>query len=184
MAYRADDTAESDSPHDRDRVGSDGRWTRLPVSACTDQRSLPRNRHLALILAESNSNTTEDQPMWRTSSGERTLHGAEARLFAEALLSLLDEAHTDQLYDYQLGLSCFDNLTYGQKVYVLATYKYDGSLSLMSYGASGRSVNPAYFQVETVVKIVWHIFLEWHFRKNCIPTCGAHCPPFRPPKTA
>jgi len=30
--------------------------------------------------------------MWRTSCGERTLHGAEARLFAEALLSLLDEA--------------------------------------------------------------------------------------------
>ena len=49
------------------------------------------------------------------------MHGAEALLFAEALLSLLDEAHTDQLYDYQLGLSCFDNLTYGQKVYVLAT---------------------------------------------------------------
>ena len=48
------------------------------------------------------------------------MHSAEARLFAEALLSLLDEAHTDQLYDYDLGLSCFDNLTYGQKVFVLA----------------------------------------------------------------
>ena len=59
--------------------------------------------------------------MWRTSCGERTLHGAEARLFAEALLSLLDDAHTDQLYDYDLGLPCFDNLTYGQKICVLAT---------------------------------------------------------------
>jgi hypothetical protein len=58
--------------------------------------------------------------MWRTSSGERTLQGAEARLFAEALLSLLDEAYTDQLYDYDLGLPCFDNLTYGQKIAVLA----------------------------------------------------------------
>ena len=35
--------------------------------------------------------------MWRTSCGQRTLHGAEARLSAEALLSLLDEAHTDDL---------------------------------------------------------------------------------------
>ena len=59
--------------------------------------------------------------MWRTSCGERTLHGAEARLFAETLLSLLDEAHTDQLYDYELGLPCFDNLAYGQKVSVLHT---------------------------------------------------------------
>lgn len=59
--------------------------------------------------------------MWRTSCGERTLHGAEARLFAEALLSLLDDAHTDQLYDYELGLPCFNNLTYGQKICVLAT---------------------------------------------------------------
>jgi len=58
--------------------------------------------------------------MWHTSGGDRTLHGAEARLFAEALLSLLDEADTDQLDDYDLGLPCFDNLTYGQKVFVLA----------------------------------------------------------------
>ena len=64
---------------------------------------------------------TEDEPMWRTSCDERTLHGAEARLFAEALLSLLDEAQSDQLYDYDLGLACFDSLTYGQKVSVLAT---------------------------------------------------------------
>jgi len=58
--------------------------------------------------------------MWRTSCGERTLHGPEARLFAEALLSLLDEVHTGQLYDYDLGLRCFDDLTYGQKISVLA----------------------------------------------------------------
>jgi hypothetical protein len=58
--------------------------------------------------------------MWHTSHGGRTLCGAEARLFAKALLSLLDEAHTDQLYDYDLDLPCFDNLTYGQKVSVLS----------------------------------------------------------------
>jgi hypothetical protein len=58
--------------------------------------------------------------MWHTASGKRVLHGAEARLFAEALLSLLDEALVDQPDDCDLGLSCFDNLTYGQKVFVLA----------------------------------------------------------------
>jgi hypothetical protein len=51
--------------------------------------------------------------MWRTGYGERTLEGAEA------LLSLLDEAVQDQFDDYQLGINCFDNLTYGQQVSVL-----------------------------------------------------------------
>ena len=32
--------------------------------------------------------------MWRTGCGERTLEGAEAVVFAEALMSLLDEAVT------------------------------------------------------------------------------------------
>ena len=59
--------------------------------------------------------------MWRTSCGNRTLYGAEARLFAEALLSLLDEAESEQLYDYDLGPLSFDRLTYGQKIAVLST---------------------------------------------------------------
>lgn len=59
--------------------------------------------------------------MWRTSCGERILHGAEARLFAEALLSLLDDVQMVPFEDYELGLSCFDNLTYGQKISVLST---------------------------------------------------------------
>ena len=59
--------------------------------------------------------------MWRTSHADRTLHGDEARLFAEALLSLLDEAQSEQLYDYDLGLPCFDDLAYGQKIAVLST---------------------------------------------------------------
>jgi hypothetical protein len=49
----------------------------------------------------------------------RELEGAEAVVFAEALLSLLDEAVQDQFDDYQLGISCFDNLTYGQQISVL-----------------------------------------------------------------
>ena len=57
--------------------------------------------------------------MWRTGCGERTLEGVEAEVFAEALLSLLDEAVQDQFDDYQLGINCFDNLTYGQQISVL-----------------------------------------------------------------
>jgi hypothetical protein len=46
--------------------------------------------------------------MWHTSCGNRTLHGAEARLFAHALLCLLDEAGADLFEDYDLDLPCFD----------------------------------------------------------------------------
>ena len=59
--------------------------------------------------------------MWRTDCGERILEGAEARVFAEALATLLDYAIVDQFDDYESGVACFDNLTYGQKISVLAT---------------------------------------------------------------
>ena len=59
--------------------------------------------------------------MWRTECGERTLEGAEARAFAEALATLLDYALTDQFDDYESGVACFDDLTYGQKIAALAT---------------------------------------------------------------
>lgn len=61
--------------------------------------------------------------MWRTSSNERTLAGAEAILFAESLLDLLEETNlsNDCDDDYLLGVSPFDNLTYGQKISVLST---------------------------------------------------------------
>ena len=59
--------------------------------------------------------------MWRTQCGERTLESAEARVFAEALSTLLDYALTDQFDDYESDVACFDNLTYGQKIAVLAT---------------------------------------------------------------
>ncbi len=55
--------------------------------------------------------------MWRTSNGTRTLKGAEARLFAEALWSLLDAP----MEDCEYGIQCFDSLTSGQKASVLST---------------------------------------------------------------
>ena len=59
--------------------------------------------------------------MWRTQCGERILKGAEARVFTESLSSLLDNALLDQFEDYESGVECFDNLTYGQKISVLVT---------------------------------------------------------------
>jgi hypothetical protein len=59
--------------------------------------------------------------MWRTEYGERILEGAEAKLFAETLLSLLDELLLDEFDEYPLGIRVFDNLTYGQKIYALST---------------------------------------------------------------
>jgi hypothetical protein len=59
--------------------------------------------------------------MWRTSRGKRTLEGAEATVFAEALRSLLDEAVLGYLEEYDVGVNAFDRLTYGQKISVLAT---------------------------------------------------------------
>ena len=59
--------------------------------------------------------------MWRTDHSDRILEGAEAKIFAEALLSLLDEAIMGTLDDYELGIKCFDTLTVGQKISVLAT---------------------------------------------------------------
>lgn len=54
--------------------------------------------------------------MWRTECGERIREGAEAFVFAETLSSLLDDAIMGQFDDYELGIVCFDNLTYGQKI--------------------------------------------------------------------
>ena len=58
--------------------------------------------------------------MWRTEYGDRILVGAEAKVFAKALSSLLDEAIMGTLDDYHLGIECFDNLTFGQRISVLA----------------------------------------------------------------
>jgi len=58
--------------------------------------------------------------MWWTSCGERTLEGAEAKVFAEALWDLLEESNLSESDDYDLGINSFDRLTYGQKVSVLS----------------------------------------------------------------
>lgn len=59
--------------------------------------------------------------MWRTSCGDRTLEGAEAKLFAEVLWDLIAESNLDESDDYQVGIQVFDRLTYGQKISVLST---------------------------------------------------------------
>jgi hypothetical protein len=59
--------------------------------------------------------------MWRTELGYRILKGAEAKVFADALTDLLDEAIMGRLEDYELGIRCFDDLTFGQRISVLAT---------------------------------------------------------------
>ncbi len=58
--------------------------------------------------------------MWWTSCGERTLEGAEAKVFAETLWDMLDESNLSEFDDYDLGIHAFDGLTYGQKVSVLS----------------------------------------------------------------
>ena len=58
--------------------------------------------------------------MWHTNCGDRTLEGAEARLFAEALWDFVSELEVEE-GDYDMGLDVFDRLTYGQKVSLLST---------------------------------------------------------------
>ena len=58
--------------------------------------------------------------VWRTECGDRILDGAEAILFAKALSSLLNEAMMGTLDDYKFYIESFDNLTFGQRISVLA----------------------------------------------------------------
>jgi len=60
--------------------------------------------------------------MWRTEYGDRILQGKEATLFAQSLLSLLEEAYLNDYEDCSLGIETFDNLTYGQKISTLPPY--------------------------------------------------------------
>jgi len=57
--------------------------------------------------------------MWHTNTGDRTLEGAEAKLFAYTLWDFLCELEVES-GDYDVGLKVFDSLTYGQKVSMLA----------------------------------------------------------------
>ena len=57
--------------------------------------------------------------MWHTNCGDRTLEGAEARLFAEALWGFVSELELSE-GDYDVSLEVFDRLAYGQKVSLLS----------------------------------------------------------------
>jgi hypothetical protein len=57
--------------------------------------------------------------MWRTERGDRILEGAEAKLFAETLLSLLDWAVTGRIDYFESGVETFDILTFGQRISAL-----------------------------------------------------------------
>jgi hypothetical protein len=59
--------------------------------------------------------------VWCTAYGERTLKGAEAILFAETLLDIVEEIRLCRFYNYYTGVEVFDRLTFGQKISVLAT---------------------------------------------------------------
>jgi hypothetical protein len=60
-----------------------------------------------------------DTTMWHTNTGDRTLEGAEARLFAETLWDFISELEVEG-GDFDAGLRVFDCLTYGQKLSVLS----------------------------------------------------------------
>ena len=57
--------------------------------------------------------------MWHTNNGDRTLEGAEAKLFAYTLWDFLCELEVEG-GDFDAGLKAFDCLTYGQKLSVLS----------------------------------------------------------------
>ncbi|NQV31747.1 MAG: hypothetical protein HQ515_03590 [Phycisphaeraceae bacterium] len=59
--------------------------------------------------------------MWNTSTGKRTLKGAEAALVAEGLLTLIDDSSVWNFEDYPMGIKAYDDLTPGQQVSALRT---------------------------------------------------------------
>ena len=59
--------------------------------------------------------------MWNTSTGKRTLKGAEAALFSEGLLTLIDDSSVWEFEDYPMGIKAYDTLTPGQMVSALWT---------------------------------------------------------------
>ena len=56
--------------------------------------------------------------MWRSEGGDRVLRGAEAKLFAESLLYLI-ELELSETGQFRCGIPVFDSLTYPQKITVL-----------------------------------------------------------------
>jgi hypothetical protein len=62
--------------------------------------------------------------MWNTSKGKRTLKGAEAALFSEGLLTLIDDSSNWDFEDYPMGIKAYDTLTPGQQVSALWSIAY------------------------------------------------------------
>ncbi|MFC1763109.1 hypothetical protein ACFL6U_13635 [Planctomycetota bacterium] len=59
--------------------------------------------------------------MWNTPHGKRILKGPEANLFAEGLLTLIDDSSTWDFEDYPMGINAYDHLTPGQQISALRT---------------------------------------------------------------
>ena len=57
--------------------------------------------------------------MWHTSEGDRILAGDEAKLFKNALASLLDHLRDNQEAGWPAGVTLFDDLSYPQKIALL-----------------------------------------------------------------
>jgi len=57
--------------------------------------------------------------VWHTNCGDRTLAGAEARLFAEALRDFVSEQEVNE-GDYNVSTDVFDRLRYGQNLRSIA----------------------------------------------------------------
>jgi hypothetical protein len=67
--------------------------------------------------------------MWHTAEGNRILAGDEAKLFKNALASLLDHLRDNQEEGWPTGVAMFDELAYPQKVAMLCEV---GSALLMA----------------------------------------------------
>jgi hypothetical protein len=82
-------------------------------------RHVPKDR-LQVTSECSFVKNMKEVKVWWTAYGKRTLEGAEAILFAETLLNLVDEIRLSQFDNYYTGVEVFDSLTFGQKISVLA----------------------------------------------------------------
>jgi len=125
--------------------------------------------------------------MWHTQNGDRTLKGAEAKLFAEALLNLVEDAILSPEIGYELGIPVFDNITYNQKISILFTIS-NGlfkksvpaiKLSALNEGAIASIFehikNRLFFEIEEDMKPDWRVLV----RKALIQSGEEDVPPLR-----
>jgi len=125
--------------------------------------------------------------MWHTEIGDRILKGAEAKLFAEALLNLVDDAILSPEIGYELGIPVFDNMTYNQKISILFTIS-NGlfrknvpviKLTALNEGAIASVLehikNSLFFEIEEDMKPYWRALV----RKALIQSGFEDVPPLR-----